>query len=60
MRRVPTGPGEGWKIQSNRGWFFLGVAGRIYAFHLEVGRLSISVEARHEAVLTRRARRNAE
>jgi hypothetical protein len=44
MRRVHTDPGEGWKIQSNRGWFFLGIGTRIFSFHLELGRFGVTIE----------------
>lgn len=34
-------PGKGWRYQSDHGWFYIGIAGEIYAFHMEIGRFSV-------------------
>lgn len=56
MRRIATGPHEGWKVQSNRGRFYLGLGGHIYALHLEMGRLHITIEASKKSRAAARAR----
>lgn len=44
MRR--TKDGLGYRIESERGWFYLGLRSRIYALHLALGRLTITLQRR--------------
>jgi hypothetical protein len=59
MKRIHTSSGEGWKIQNDKGWFYLGVGGHIYALHLSIGPVDITVQAgekkRTQAKAARRA-----
>lgn len=44
LHRVPDA--SGWKVSSDKGWFFLSLGTKFYAFHISIGRLSISVDAK--------------
>lgn len=37
--------GDGFKLASRYGWFFLSLRTAVYAFHLELGPLSIAVDS---------------
>lgn len=58
--RVPTAPGGGWKWQSRgKGKVFLGIAGDLYAFHLEIGRFGVTFDASEKKREARRIARRA-
>lgn len=59
LQRVPTGPHGGRKWSSRRGYVFLGIAGDVYAFHLEIGRFAVTVESSAERRANAKARRAA-
>lgn len=43
MPKIPSR--YGWKWENRRRWLYLGLGGDIYAFHLEIGRFSVSWES---------------
>lgn len=59
IRRVNKGPNGGRAWDSPKGWFYLGIGGEIYVFHLELGRFSLSIQASEETRANAKARRAA-
>jgi hypothetical protein len=40
--------GDGFKLTSRRGWFYLGLRTRVYVIHIGLGRLAITFETKRE------------